>query len=367
MMKYHDNRDLIAFSIQLSKSRNDLQNISFMKNSKSAECADEFVVLRRWSSYTPMAASAKGGGYFVRWKDKGIVIDPGCTFLDSFQKHHSSSGFAAHSLEDVNLIIATHDHPDHCEDLGQLLALAYAYKLHYSDAQNTPDYPIDLVVSRGVSQKYHTLIDNYNNQKFLRTSTVTPPAKVPWIKETELREAYHMDLECTVTKHREILGGDDGFGVKFTFHHDGGSFVLCDTGDTAYSESLNGQYDGSDVLLVHVGTLEEIHKKAVGRGEHLCFGGTVSLLRALKDKPKLVILGEWGEEFAFPGYRKRFTDFVKEYANLGDIPILPADLGMRIRIPDGHVWCNNTGEFERPEEIQVIDSNGQSLQYEKLL
>ena len=357
--------DLVALSSKVNQSRRDLPNAPFVANLPST-CEDEFIVLRRWSSHSPLAGSALGGGYFMRWKGKGIVLDPGFTFLSSFRRTGARSGVSSHCLDDIDLVIASHDHPDHCEDLGAILALFYAHRRQKTDQPSEPSRAIDLVVSQGVHQRYQMLLENPGLQTILRMHVASPPETiVEMIPGIGLRQLYRMDLRCFRTKHHEILGDETGFGVKFALQDGNGdsAFLLCDTGDTAYDVSLIDECEGADILLIHVGTLEKLPESTNGRGEHLCFAGTVRLLRGLRVKPRLVVLGEWGEEFAVPGYRQRFATFVKKYSGLGDVPILPADLGMRIRLPDCCVWCSDTQSFERPENVKVLDPVGQSLEY----
>ena len=42
---------------------------------------DHLRVLRRWNSHTPSLLDVWGGGYFLRWKGCGTVIDPGASFV----------------------------------------------------------------------------------------------------------------------------------------------------------------------------------------------------------------------------------------------------------------------------------------------
>jgi glyoxylase-like metal-dependent hydrolase (beta-lactamase superfamily II) len=83
-----------------------------------------FWVLRRWNSYTPRmltpTESNVGGGYFLHWKGKGIVIDPGFDFVNNF----FNEGLV---IDDVDSVIITHAHVDHCNDFESLLTLLFEY------------------------------------------------------------------------------------------------------------------------------------------------------------------------------------------------------------------------------------------------
>ena len=62
----------------------------------------------------------KGGGCFLSWQKKGIVIDPGYDFIENMYSEGLSIG-------DIDAIIITHAHNDHYIDLDPILTLAYQY------------------------------------------------------------------------------------------------------------------------------------------------------------------------------------------------------------------------------------------------
>ena len=64
----------------------------FIKEGKSPVCApqNQLIILRKWNSYTPILPPSreeylnKGGGYFLRIGETGIVLDPGYNFIESY-------------------------------------------------------------------------------------------------------------------------------------------------------------------------------------------------------------------------------------------------------------------------------------------
>ena len=82
---------------------------------------DQICILQRWNSHTPSLLDVWGGGYFLRWRGRGTIIDPGCSFIRLFRLH------TPYGLQDVNMVLATHDHVDHCQDLGTLISLLRGY------------------------------------------------------------------------------------------------------------------------------------------------------------------------------------------------------------------------------------------------
>jgi ribonuclease BN (tRNA processing enzyme) len=363
-MEYISDTDLMLFSEAVENGRSQLDSVPFFTDSSPTERGDEFEVLRRWNSHTPMLYGELGGGYLLRWNRRGIVLDPGCTFLDVFRRDHPNVYVERHCMSDISMVVATHDHIDHCEELSTLITLLrsldeWKKREREITGNEHPPTRVDLILSHGVYFKCQTILEHPENRRLLRTCKVLPMRGVCSKRdEIDVVREYGLCIKCLRTRHREVLGDDTGFGLRMTLLQNGKrQFVLCDTGDTKYSRFLAEQYEGADLLILHLGTLEQLPQQSSGRKEHLCFGGVVRVLRQLRKPPKLVLLAEWGLEFRVPGYRTRFTEFVRRYCG-NDTPILPTDIGMRVRIPDCHVWCYNAGVgggFVPPNQVKVED------------
>ncbi|MFH1680695.1 MAG: MBL fold metallo-hydrolase, partial [Candidatus Eisenbacteria bacterium] len=90
---------------------------------------NKLVVLRRWQSFAPRiprqgGERLRGGGYYLLWHGRGIVIDPGYDFIENFY----DEGF---SLADVHAVIVTHSHPDHDDDLSSLTTLIHEWNAYH--------------------------------------------------------------------------------------------------------------------------------------------------------------------------------------------------------------------------------------------
>ena len=230
-----------------------------------AGVADEILFLRRWNSHTPALTGGWGGGYFLRWQKKGTVIDPGCTFLGAFAR------FGGYSLDNVNAIIATHDHADHCHDLALLVSALREFNKWRIEA-GEPPHLWDLLLSHGVHSQYQSLLYHPENAPFLTVRKILPPATVDHLRElpdyvkkartknwprhlSSLRvfhrrrrtsREYCYKLFCTPTRHRELLGDRTGFGVKLQLlkprRRKGTppAKVIAFSSDTAVSSTLPG-------------------------------------------------------------------------------------------------------------------------------
>jgi hypothetical protein len=122
---------------QEPKPRNPLQG--------EDETAIEFVCLRRYSSFFPFvprpsAFRSLGGGYLLRLHHQddgcpnpfGIAVDPGPDFIENLYR----CGFG---LGDINMVILTHDHPDHSVELAPILSLMGYRMKHGDETFKAPD------------------------------------------------------------------------------------------------------------------------------------------------------------------------------------------------------------------------------------
>jgi ribonuclease BN (tRNA processing enzyme) len=117
-------------------ANNEEHKAFFRKGSNDKSPEHGFWVLRRWNSYTPILSCgentgkraeysgkskiSKGGGYFFKTEDCGIVIDPGFNFINNFE----ANGFL---FQDIDHVLITHAHNDHTADLESLLTLLHKY------------------------------------------------------------------------------------------------------------------------------------------------------------------------------------------------------------------------------------------------
>ncbi len=115
----------------------------------------EFVCARRYSSFFPFlprpsAFRVPGGGYFLQIYEHGhafgIVIDPGSNFLHNLY----SCGY---SLDDINMVIVTHDHADHLAALDPLLALL-GYKAQLGTSKFQEKGKLAIVGNASVVKRY---------------------------------------------------------------------------------------------------------------------------------------------------------------------------------------------------------------------
>ena len=335
----------------------------------------EFVVLRRWNSYTPIIAEnsrvSKGGGYFIRLPKCGIVIDPGFNFIDNFKSE-------GHLFHEIDHVLITHAHNDHTTDLESILTLLHQYNetiIGDFDApeENTIMQAVLTAEKNEVTDADRNRIEKAAKSVFAESerrkrlriymSASTYKKYAPML---ELSQSADYDIiivkagdkllieypnplvtglegvpEITAikAKHNDLISDRDslGFVVKY------GEFVLVYTGDTGFSAEIEKQYrevreahrDCSIVLLAHLGGFKgyenrfdaskglEDNQRSFYRN-HLGRLGLAKLIETVK--PKICLISEFGEEF-----KRTRLELTKIYQKVyWDITFIPADIGLRM-------------------------------------
>ena len=342
----------------------------------------EFVVLRRWNSYTPIIAEnnrfSKGGGYFIRLPKCGIVIDPGFNFIDNFKAE-------GHMFHEIDHVLITHAHNDHTTDLESILTLLHQYnemiigdfdapeentmmqevltaeKGNVADAdrsriekaakskfaESNRRKRLRIYMSASTFKKYAPMLDLNQSTDYdvvivkagdklqieYPNPLATGPEKIP-------------EITATKAKHSDLISDRDslGFIVKYE------DFVLVYTGDTGFSSEIEAQYKkirktykGHDiVLLAHLGGFKEYETKFLAdKGieenqkhfykNHLGRLGLAKLIEALE--PRICLISEFGEEFKRT--RLLLTEIYQKV--YGETTFFPADIGLRMNA-DRKLW-----------------------------
>jgi hypothetical protein len=251
----------------------------------------EFKVLRRWNSFTPMMPptdSGPGGGYFVRWRNKGLVIDPGFDFISNFKTNHS--------LADISGVVVTHSHVDHARDLE---ALFIGKHVRVRTLGRKKEEPLDVFVSLDTFFKYGPLITSQDrevvNLKSLRVLTPDSRIGLPSDYGVTLR-VVHADHES-----RESPWAVHGVGLVLAFSEGDtliGSIGLA--GDSRMTRRYAREFADCDIVIGHLGTLDLAELITMARP-----GGTDRL------QEELANWKESGTSVFKPGEEELFRSLVK--------------------------------------------------------
>jgi len=350
----------------------------------------ELIVLRRWNSFSPglfrESTGSLGGGYLLRVKYKNesgvfdfenIVIDPGYNFLQNFR----SEGF---HIDDIDTIIVTHSHLDHCSELLPIMDLIFQINKRYKDykKKERKKKRVSLCLSKGAYKKFSSFTNEGWQEQLKDVIIIENLDEKTWIPFEGLR------ISAIQTPHMD-LGGVNAIGLMIEMdgrvsgnENNSKTVRLGFTGDTPWYQGITKHFCECDLLCVHLGSIkyQEIgytddryylkgeEKREIDEGEkkdkfketytksnHLLFFGTEDIISHYDTtkEDSLIIVGEFGEELKY-GLR---VDLCKKLSMGKSIQCLPGDIGQYIVIKkDGtkKVRCNFCESFVRPNEITTF-------------
>ncbi len=319
--------------------------------------------MRRWNSYTPALCtkddSSLGGGYFILWQGKGVVIDPGFDFIKNFQ----NAGF---NISCIHAIVLTHSHLDHYANFEPLLTLFYEYndqrKRDIKDGKTgefTEEKFLHIYTSLGTIRKCSGWLDLAHGSKF----SASPISRI-YALDAHIGEAFiipdtQIKIRPTYAEHNEVMATGYSIGVilellgKDMIHK---KASIAFTGDTAWTPEVHKQYDKCDLLVMHIGTVTE---KELSTHEpyhkHLAAVGTIKLLNEKRDRCKLMIISEFGEEFRES--RRNIITTLKQASPTPEKCVV-ADIGTKIKLPEIELLCEFTSCHKTAELRDIYDYYG---------
>ena len=239
---FGDVENFISTTYEINEKLN-----NFLDDKKTITNENTFVVLKRWSSYTPLIPRAKstykGGGFFFTWLNKGIIVDPGPSFLENFLE----SGFR---LSDIDAIICSHGHIDHSQDIERIITLLFEKNDTSENKQK-----IKLILSPGSASKYGSLLSA--SAEVIDSTIVLYPDKTINIDDLSLRihpiKANHFEIFAKAdTALSFIIELKDKGTIKYT---------LGFTNDTGFKDKKNNDIIKAfnsysfDLLITNIGSI----------------------------------------------------------------------------------------------------------------
>ncbi len=295
---------------------------------------DTLSILRGWSSAVTLLEGSegrwRGGGCFLKWQGYGIVIDPGFDFLRSFHD-------AGYHGREINAVVISHNHPDHNSDLKGIDDLRYELfkRLAMTEkAGSQPYVPLwdqdtDGATKFGIAKAPH------------RHEPVVLPCGFP--QPINLRD-HATKIPVCITPFKVNHGSDVphamGMVVELLDRNGKPSLRIGYTADTGYFDDLCKHLAGCDLLIANISqpSIEELQDASKLKEVHLGYRGTARLLRECK--PKLALIGEFWAGFA--DLRISLVKALRQRSRAE--AILPAGLGMHLRLPTLEIECTQCGK-----------------------
>lgn len=331
----------------------------------------KLTVLRKWNSYTPVLPSSqraganKGGGYFLRIHEYGIVIDPGYNFIENFM----NAGF---KLDDIDSVLISHAHNDHTVELESIFSLLF--KRNDNLAPDEQPKKIKLFVNLGTFKKFAGFFDlsrpstNYYIEQIIvlnkhQTLTITDGIKV-----------FVSDV-----KHHEMISSDYAVGFIFEIgDHENKICTIKFTCDTGWStdiqernkeigrsnlEKLDSDDGNVDVLIAHIGSIKENEfdydcEKTLLDNAGILYKNHLGMIGCLASiffwKPAIVLLSEFGQEM--DAIRHQIAE---KFTNESCTNVVATDINFTIDLKTHKIMCFHDRNYYSFGEIKTLLKNSQ--------
>jgi hypothetical protein len=334
--------------------------------SKIKDPQNQLVVLRRWNSFTPILPSkkgdrGKGGGYFLRFRNVGIVIDPGFNFIDSFLQ----AGF---KLDDIDYVFISHAHNDHTVELEGLFSLLYKR----NERSRRKPKKIKLYMNLGSFKKFSSYFDLSNPAREFYVQDIVLLNRHQLVKVTDSLEVF-----TTQAQHHEMVTKAYALGFTFILRlKNGRKRVIKFTCDTGWNKAVEEEntYQGEafgvsdiDILVAHLGTIKERElkydaAKSLKENERFLYKNHLGLIGTLAAihtwRPGVVLLSEFGEEL--DAIRHKIAKELQKFLN---IKVFATDINFRMDIDTLNVMCFKTKKFWEHARIQTVYNGGGQLYF----
>ena len=347
------------------------------------------LVLRDWNSFSPIIQrdlrkqhnpgpeERRGGGYFLVWKGHGIVIDPGVDFVTQlYQK--------GLSIADVDTVLVTHCHLDHTRDVESLVDLNY----RYNRAKGIKPHPMNIDFRELKFQLCYSAFMKYSEYLINSGCCRNPTQLVRGGAANQIND--FIAVQAVPAEHYDINGRDkEAIGLVFVLKDENGPVLKVGiTSDSKWIKSLPDSFSGCDVVVAHLGTIEvgeeltataKIGEEVTDAGKavdtevfletdlknHLGTKGCFRLLQGVK--PKILILGEFGEELVetrfkilqvFHQLKPDNTRFV-----LGGDSNLTIGLGKELSVCCSHPKCARSWTRIQLDQVRPVLGGDFLFQY----
>ncbi len=308
---------------------------------------DYILILKGMSSSTPSILNSvfdtdeyDGGGIYINYQGIGIVIDPGYHFVRNL--HHYGL-----NVLDINLVIITHEHIDHNNDMRLIddlnATVSNGHRIVW--LMDEVSYNVANIYQKsetGFSEKNNLLIKIYPQNEFKLSCYDGKLEEIDnLIKFVFFKTEHIFSCDKKLKKHT--------FGCRFTFLEDNRCLVY--TSDTRYFPEISKELKYADIVIANIsGVYEDDYMLVKPKERHLGYYGCFSILKdcylEYEHAPKLFMISEF-----WNGQNDIRYDVAKQMQeniiNIGikETRIVPAEKGMYVQISDAYLRCNQCGKF----------------------
>ena len=212
-----------------------------------------------------MAQVRKTGGIFFDLNKAKFILDPGPGSL----VHAVHLGLQP---EKWNGVLLSHLHPDHAADVNAYLDVMTNPFIVAEEHCLIEKRKMDRGKEKKESFDYHPCVTVYHQEK----------SKVHAVRDGSFAEVNGLKISAIKAAHYI-----PAVGFRVSGEMNGQSFDIGYTSDGQYYRRMEKHYDGCKVLIINVVIPKGGEAKRPG---YMSVDGIITLLKGMKDKPKLVVL-----------------------------------------------------------------------------
>ncbi len=300
-------------------------------------------------------------GLYFRWEGKGVVINPGTQFLETFHAHNFF-------IKDIDYVIVTNRSEESYTDLQSIYDLNYQHNTISKDL-HVINYYLNQQAYHGLS----TTLKPHFKQERNTVHSLELYLDSAGIEEVSLDEHISMCYFLAPTASNPAASQTNNIGIRLELRSAlvSGSLLNANTVSLAYISGMSWSpifaeqlYHSDVVIAAFEETRAEDYNKEKYNEQSLGYYGTLSLIEQCA--PALTFTTEFGAkegDIRLEVVKKLRHDCALGQAN--NTVVLPADTGLFLDLKSQRVRCSVSQTFVLPSEIKVIkpiDAFG-NLQY----
>lgn len=293
------------------------------------------------------------GGFYLRWNNMGIVINPGKTFLFHFHQ-------AGLHIKDIDIVIVTREDASAYADIEEIYNLNSRLN-RASGEQQIIHYYLNQKAYRELSTllKPHSKLER-NAIHCLELFAESPETEQIKIGEGILLHYFMTQPPFSLSSpsyRHQLAQSNLGIRLELSKSHanENSNITLGYVSGVSWSPFMGHHLAKCDILLAGIGdTNQNDYNKVVHLNDCLGYYGICSLLE--DTLPKVLICTEFGSREG--DLRLELVKKMRaEYGSKSTI-ILPADIGMCMDLRTLGIKCSMTQQYIRPDLIKIVRTSG---------
>lgn len=297
------------------------------------------------------------GGHYIRWENRGIVLNPGPDFMLHFHRQ----GF---SIRDIDFVIVTRNHPDAYSDVKTIYELSSQLNKCAGELQIIHYY-----LQQQAYQELSHLLKPTSKQAKHTIHKLEMFPDSPDVETIELDDGitlnYFLSMTCEQLfrpqRHFEGFskGHSSALGIRLELYNEANSIRLGYLSGMGWSPLLAHHLGPCEVLLAGFGnTLPTDYSRLSYNEDCLGYYGCYTLLHEVN--PHLLLLTEFGGregDIRLEIVKKIRADRNHdELCSLNQTAILPADIGLTIDLHSLKAHCSMTQHEVPSNDLCVVAS-----------